>query len=665
MTQNDYNILTNIIGAVETGGQIYGKRRYECYTPPYTNSSKEYTITLGWAGYYGYEAKRLIQMIYDADPSTFKKIDTNSSIQAMLFKDWVAIRWNPSATQKQILINLIDSEIGHKMQDQLFQEEMKVYVAECEKTYTSDIPAVMMYCETRHLGGKSPADRVFQRITSKSYTLDNIMNALKQDQNDSRYSSNGVGCKKYWSRHVKCREFIEKYVGGSETVATPIERAKILLRQQSLKQMTGYTPSASNCFKNANAWTTVPKKGYIVYFWGKPSGESNKRICHVGMVEYIDTSAKTFGTIEGNTSSTTWTTNGGCVARHTYSYASVGGQNRVNGFGIPDFEGAGVTADALVAMAQSYVGYEEKKSNSQLDDFHANKGSNNYTKFQRDVVGYSGEQWCQYYIDAMAFYCAGGGSKGGGGSSDGILRKGSSGTAVKEMQAMLIACGYSCGSAGADGDFGNGTYNALRAFQKDEGLDVDGEYGSKSKAALTAKYKALTEVLKEGSTGEAVRTMQNLLITCGFLAKGEADGDFGPKTSFAVKEMQRVFFGSGKETGVYDAASKAALEKCYAKVTDKRFIYKDVNWSFVFDPVYYSDKYADLKKAYGNDEQKLFNHFIKYGTANNEKRQGSADFNVETYAKNYPELLEHYDGNYFMCYRHFAKYGWREGRIGI
>ena len=73
-----------------------------------------------------------------------------------------------------------------------------------------------------------------------------------------------------------------------------------------------------------------------------------------------------------------------------------------------------------------------------------------------------------------------------------VLRKGSKGQAVKTMQTMLIACGYSCGAAGADGDFGSGTFNALVAFQKANGLIVDGEYGSQSSAKLTAAYKAKT-----------------------------------------------------------------------------------------------------------------------------------------------------------------------------
>ena len=62
--------------------------------------------------------------------------------------------------------------------------------------------------------------------------------------------------------------------------------------------------------------------------------------------------------------------------------------------------------------------------------------------------------------------------------------KGDQGDAVKEMQADLIYLGYDLGSYGADGDFGNKTDAAVRAFQSDNGLEVDGEYGPITKAAL-------------------------------------------------------------------------------------------------------------------------------------------------------------------------------------
>lgn len=62
-----------------------------------------------------------------------------------------------------------------------------------------------------------------------------------------------------------------------------------------------------------------------------------------------------------------------------------------------------------------------------------------------------------------------------------ILRKGSKGNEVKTLQRLLIALGYSCGTAGVDGDFGNSTHNAVKAFQKAVFIndkDVDGIVGA-------------------------------------------------------------------------------------------------------------------------------------------------------------------------------------------
>jgi len=64
------------------------------------------------------------------------------------------------------------------------------------------------------------------------------------------------------------------------------------------------------------------------------------------------------------------------------------------------------------------------------------------------------------------------------------LSKGDSGAAVKTMQSLLIAAGYSCGASGADGQFGNDTEKALKQFQSAQGLTADGLYGAKSKEAL-------------------------------------------------------------------------------------------------------------------------------------------------------------------------------------
>ena len=58
-----------------------------------------------------------------------------------------------------------------------------------------------------------------------------------------------------------------------------------------------------------------------------------------------------------------------------------------------------------------------------------------------------------------------------------MLRRGMSGADVRTLQAALIAYGYSCGAAGADGDFGAGTEAALKQFQTAYKLGADGIAG--------------------------------------------------------------------------------------------------------------------------------------------------------------------------------------------
>ena len=74
-----------------------------------------------------------------------------------------------------------------------------------------------------------------------------------------------------------------------------------------------------------------------------------------------------------------------------------------------------------------------------------------------------------------------------------VLKNGMSGSDVKELQTKLIRAGYSCGPWGADGDFGDQTEMAVRRFQTQHGLAVDGQAGPKTMAALDKLLAAQTE----------------------------------------------------------------------------------------------------------------------------------------------------------------------------
>ena len=66
-----------------------------------------------------------------------------------------------------------------------------------------------------------------------------------------------------------------------------------------------------------------------------------------------------------------------------------------------------------------------------------------------------------------------------------VLRRGSKGEAVKELQRQLTGLGYN--TRGIDGVFGPATETAVRKFQKDLKLTVDGVVGPQTKRALEKK----------------------------------------------------------------------------------------------------------------------------------------------------------------------------------
>ncbi len=112
------------------------------------------------------------------------------------------------------------------------------------------------------------------------------------------------------------------------------------------------------------------------------------------------------------------------------------------------------------------------------------------------------------------------------------LKVGSSGGSVRDLQNALRAAGH---NISVDGQFGPQTKNAVLAFQRARGLTVDGVVGPQTWGALRA---APMPTLKQGSSGAAVRDLQNKLVARGL---GIAvDGEFGPRTRNAVIAFQRA-----------------------------------------------------------------------------------------------------------------------------
>ena len=144
-------------------------------------------------------------------------------------------------------------------------------------------------------------------------------------------------------------------------------------------------------------------------------------------------------------------------------------------------------------------------------------------------------------------------SSGGGGSYYApvvpdmpMVYRGCTGDAVKTLQDKLNTLGYNSGNV--DGIFGAKTYAAVTAFQKANGLGVDGIVGKLTWGKLYGVSPAMPvetttvvgrPMVSHGSRGDAVRKLQELLNALGYDC-GSVDGIFGSKTKAAVLAFQKA-----------------------------------------------------------------------------------------------------------------------------
>ena len=166
---------------------------------------------------------------------------------------------------------------------------------------------------------------------------------------------------------------------------------------------TQYTPSGKANFIRMGCFGKEPKIGAVVYFYGKTMG----RVNHVGIVTQVKKNGNRYEilTVEGNTSAGTgFSRNGGCVAAKSYEFAlnEVGNDNRINGFGYPQFDSNTCTVEEFIAVAKAEIGYVEKDSKKDLDNKSANAGSKNFTKYGEWYKN-NGVYWCQQFVSWCAY----------------------------------------------------------------------------------------------------------------------------------------------------------------------------------------------------------------------------------------------------------------------
>ena len=136
-----------------------------------------------------------------------------------------------------------------------------------------------------------------------------------------------------------------------------------------------------------------------------------------------------------------------------------------------------------------------------------------------------------------------------------VLREGDSGDAVFVLQAQLFELGYYTGRI--DGRFTSETTEAVKAFQRNNGLGADGIVGSGTQNKLASDHAvpgdhiiggaqpvptqapATLSTLRKGDNSAEVMVLQQYLMSYGYLS-GSPDGQFGSGTERAVKLFQEA-----------------------------------------------------------------------------------------------------------------------------
>lgn len=137
---------------------------------------------------------------------------------------------------------------------------------------------------------------------------------------------------------------------------------------------------------------------------------------------------------------------------------------------------------------------------------------------------------------------------------------------VKWVQEKLKGLGYSLGSYGIDGKYGNTCEASVKQLQQDYALSIDGIVGPDTRKALKGEiakavnpYRKPTQNIYLGDWGDGIRWVQYELKRRGYnIGSTGIDGQYGTSTKAAVERFQRA---SGLTVdGIVGPKTRAALE---------------------------------------------------------------------------------------------------------
>jgi peptidoglycan hydrolase-like protein with peptidoglycan-binding domain len=183
------------------------------------------------------------------------------------------------------------------------------------------------------------------------------------------------------------------------------------------------------------------------------------------------------------------------------------------------------------------------------------------------------------------------------------LRQGDSGPAVDHLQSLLIAKGH---AVAQDGDFGGGTDRAVRAFQIQTGVAVDGVVGVGTATALSGPSTGSRPVGPQQDGGGQGGQ--------GTMAGGQQQRD---RTVGGIEISPNAFERTGLRPGVF-AKALDAFRKAFADGESTSMVVTVIDYELPSDQKRFWVINLEEKKI-------LFQEYTSHGSGSDRNHDGRAD----------------------------------------
>lgn len=293
----------------------------------------------------------------------------------------------------------------------------------------------------------------------------------------------------------------------------------------------------------------------------------------------------------------------------------------------------------VIDIAAAEVGYLEKRSLSQLDEKTANAGSNNYTKYWRDMApGMQGQPYCNAFVN----WC---------------FVKAFGENVAKKLLCTDGAWSYytptSAGYFKAKGQYykSNPKVGDIIYFKNTERICHVG---------IVYKVDSTRVYTIEGNTSGG----STLIANGGGVAKksyplGYSRIDGYGRPNYGEKKDTIVFFDEQFYKRVYSDVKGLSGSQLLDHYVSHGIKEGRVP-SPAFDPKWYLENNADLKNVFKTDYKAAYEHFCKHGIK--EGRESSFVFGISEYRSANPDIKAVLGKDWEAYLRHFMTYGCKEFR---